>query len=481
MFMTGAVVVGAGPNGLAAAVTLARRGVKVTVLEAESEIGGGTRSGALTLPGLTHDHCAAVHPSGAGSPFLRSLAMERHGLEWAWPDVDLAHPLDRGDAAVMWRSLSRTAGDLGRDGPAWRRLFGPLAGSFDALAPDVMGPAVHVPAHPLAYARFGWFAAQPATLLARRWRTEKARALFAGAAAHLLARLDRPMSSSVGLFHLVAGHSVGWPVARGGSRSVTDALAAMLRALGGTIETDARVTSPAQLPRSDVVLLDLAPRAAAALLGDRLPPGVRRAYARWRHGPAAFTVHLAVEGGVPWTAEACRSAGTVHLGGTLEEIRHSEAQIARGRMPERPFVLLAQQYLADAGRSHGTIHPVDAYAHVPHGYRGDATEAVLRQLERFAPGARERVLATSVRSPAQLACDNTNFVGGDILTGANTPLQVALRPRPALDPYSTGVPGVFLCSAATPPGAGVHGMCGHRAARSALRFLETGEDGTVPG
>ncbi|MGP3990892.1 phytoene desaturase family protein [Streptomyces sp. 3N207] len=470
--MTDAVVVGAGPNGLAAAVTLARRGVKVTVLEAEREIGGGTRSGALTLPGLLHDHCAAVHPTGAGSPFFRSLAMERHGLEWAWPDVDLAHPLDCGDAGVMWRALARTAEKLGRDGPAWRALFGPLAGSFDTLARDVMGPVIHVPARPLSYARFGWFAAQPAALLARRWRTEKARALFAGAAAHLLTRLDRPMSSSVGLFHIVAGHRVGWPVARGGSRSVTDALAAILRSLGGTVETDARITSPAQLPRSDVVMLDLAPRAVAALFGDRLPPRVRFGYTRWRHGPAAFAVHLAVEGGVPWTAEACRSAGTVHLGGTLEEIRHSEAQIARGRMPERPFVLLAQQYLADAGRSHGNVHPVDAYAHVPHEYRGDATESVMRQIERFAPGVRERVLATSVRSPAELARDNANFVGGDILTGANNSLQVALRPRPALDPYSTGVPGVYLCSAATPPGAGVHGMCGHHAARSALRFLE---------
>ncbi|MFG1811607.1 phytoene desaturase family protein [Streptomyces sp. NPDC049040] len=472
--MTDAVVVGAGPNGLAAAVTLARSGVRVTVLEAGAEIGGGTRSSELTLPGLLHDHCSAVHPSGVGSPFFRSLALEEHGLEWAWPDVDLAHPLDSGEAAVLWRSLSRTAGGLGLDGPAWQRLFGPLAGYFDTLVPEVMAPVPHLPRHPIRYARFGLPAALPATVLARRWRTDKARALFAGAAAHLFTRLDRPLSSSVGMFHLVAGHSVGWPVARGGSRSVTDALAGLLGSLGGTVETGVRVTSLAQLPPHDVLLLDLAPGAAADLLGDQLPSRVRRAYRRWQHGPAVFTVHLAVEGGVPWTAEHCRSAGTVHLGGTLEEIRHSEEQIARGAMPERPFVLLAQQYLADPGRSHGDLHPVDAYAHVPHGYDGDATEAVLRQIERFAPGVRDRVVAVSAGSTAELARGNPNFVGGDILTGANSPLQVVLRPRLAPDPYRTGVPGVFLCSAATPPGAGVHGMCGHQAARSALRHLGAG-------
>ncbi|MEU1779113.1 NAD(P)/FAD-dependent oxidoreductase [Streptomyces abikoensis] len=469
--MTNAIVVGSGPNGLAAAVALARKGVDVTVFEAADEIGGGTRSGELTLPGLLHDHCAAVHPTGAGSPFFRSLELERHGLEWAWPDLDLAHPLDSGEAGIMRRSLAGTTEGLGPDGPAWRRLFGPLAASFEELAEDVLAPVTRFPRSPVTFARFGLRALLPATVVARRWRTERARALFAGAAAHLIHHLDRPTSSAVGLFHIAAGHRFGWPVARGGSRKIAEALASALREHGGTIETGVHVTSLSQLPTADVVMLDIAPRAAVALLGDRMPQNVRRAYGRWRHGPAAFKVDLAVEGAMPWTNDDCRRAGTVHLGGTLEEIRHSESEVAAGRMPERPFVLLSQQYLADPGRSAGNVHPVYAYAHVPQGFRGDATESVLRQIERFAPGFRERIVHVSARSPRELARENPNYVGGDILTGANVPAQVALRPRAALDPYSTGVPGVYLCSAATPPGAGVHGMCGYNAAQSALRHL----------
>ncbi|WP_433323767.1 phytoene desaturase family protein [Spirillospora sp. CA-294931] len=469
--MSEAIVVGAGPNGLAAAVTLAREGVEVTVLEAEDAIGGGTRSGQATVPGLLHDHCAAVHPMGVGSPFLRSLDLAAHGVEWAWPEVDLAHPLDTGEAGVMTRSIDDTARHLGSDGPAWRRVFGPLAEGFDALAEDILRPVVHVPRHPFRLARYGLGAARPASLMARRWRTDPARALFAGAAAHAFHPLSAPMSAAIGLMMVASGHRHGWPVARGGSATITTAMASILTGLGGTIETGARVRTVADIPRAGAVLLDLTPKAAADLLGDRLPAHVRRAYRRYKPGPGAFKVDLAVEGGVPWTNDACRKAGTLHLGGTFEEVAAAERDMYRGRMPERPFVLVAQQYLADPGRSVGDVHPVYAYAHVPHGYPHDATEAVLAQMERFAPGLRERVVAVASRSTAAMESYNANYVGGDIITGANTALQLAMRPRVALDPYRTGIPGVYLCSAATPPGAGVHGMCGHNAALSALRRL----------
>ncbi|WP_330333091.1 NAD(P)/FAD-dependent oxidoreductase [Streptomyces sp. NBC_00536] len=466
-----AIVVGAGPNGLAAAVALAQRGLSVTVLEAAETIGGGTRTSELTLPGLLHDHCAAVHPMAVASPFLRSLALERHGLTWAWPEIDLAHPLDRGPAAVLRRSLDETVRGLGADGDAWRQLFAPLAHDYDALAAELMGPPLHLPRHPLPLARFGLRALRAATAVADRWHTPGARALFAGVAAHALQPLTAPGSAAIALMLVAAGHRHGWPVAHGGSQAVTNALAARLTELGGTVETGVRIRSLAELPPSRVTLLNVAPRAALALCGDRLPARTRCAYARWSHGPAAFKVDLAVAGGVPWRDEACRRAGTVHLGGTLEEVAHAERTVARGRMPERPFVLVGQQYLADPVRSAGDVHPLWAYAHVPHGYTGDATEAVLGQLERFAPGVRERVVARATTSAGQLEAYNANYIGGDILTGANTLSQMMRRPRVALDPYSTGIPGVFLCSAATPPGPGVHGMCGYHAARSALRHL----------
>ncbi|MGP3927727.1 phytoene desaturase family protein [Streptomyces sp. 8N616] len=469
--MSEAMVVGAGPNGMAAAVALAQHGVAVSVLEAAEEIGGGTRSSELTVPGVLHDHCSAVHPLAVASPFLRSLGLERYGLEWLWPDVDLAHPLEGGRAAVMVRSLEQTTRALGADGPAWGRLFGPLASGFDAMAEDLLRPVTHVPRHPRRLLRFGLLALRPATVTARRWRTEEARALFAGVAAHGFHPLGSLLSGAVCLMLTAAGHRYGWPVARGGSRAISDALAKVLKELGGTVETGVRVRSLGELRAARTVLFDVAPGAAADICGDQLPPRVRRAYRRWRHGPAAFKLDLAVEGGVPWTNTACRRAGTVHLGGPLEEVVHAERETSRGRMPERPFVLVAQQYLADPDRSAGNIHPLYAYAHVPHGYTGDATDAILNRIEEFAPGFREGVVGSFVRSTTDMAHYNPNYVGGDILTGANTAVQVALRPRVALDPYSTGIPGVFLCSAATPPGAGTHGMCGYNAAQSALKFL----------
>lgn len=360
---------------------------------------------------------------------------------------------------------------MGPDGDRWRLAFGRISAGFDDIAADIMRPVLHVPGHPLRLARFGPQALLPASIAARAFRTDTVRALFGGIAAHLFHPLSRPGSSAVGTAIIAAGHRHGWPVAEGGSRAISDALAAELADHGGTIRTGVRVTSATDLPPADVIVFDLAPGAVASILGDRLPGHVARAYHRFRHGPGAFKVDLAIDGPVPWTNPDCGRAGTVHLGGDYAEIAASERDIAAGRMPERPFVLVGQQYVADPTRSNGSTHPLWAYAHVPSGYSGDATEAILAQIERFAPGFRDRVLARAVRSTTALAADNPNYVGGDIVTGANTLRQLVFRPRLSLDPYSVGVPGMYLCSAATPPGAGAHGICGHHAAGSALHHL----------
>ena len=469
--MSTAIVVGSGPNGLACAVALAREGVSVTVLEAEDTIGGGARTAELTEPGLLHDVCSAVHPMAVGSPFLNSLGLERHGLEWRWPEVDLAHPLDDGSAGAMLQSVSATAEALGEDGARWTRVFGPPSASLDSLTDDIFRPVLHVPRHPVRLVQFGLRASAPATLLARAWRGAQARALFGGVAAHALSRLDRPMSAAVGTALICGCHGFGWAVARGGSGSITGALASVLTEHGGKVETGVRVRSLSELPTADAVVLDLAPSRVVELAGDRLPARVARAYRGYRHGPGAFKVDFAIEGGIPWTNEACRRAGTVHAAGPFEEIVAAERMVNEGRMPERPFVLVSQQYLADPERSAGDVHPVWSYAHVPRGFDGDATEALVAQIERFAPGFRERTVATAVTPTAEIAARNTNYIGGDIITGANTPVQTLIRPRLALDPYKTGIPGVFICSAATPPGAGAHGMNGYNAALSALRHL----------
>ena len=469
--MSDAIVVGSGPNGLAFAVALVREGVAVTVLEAADEIGGGTRTSELTVPGVLHDHCSAVHPMAAGSPFLNSLDLAEHGLEWCWPEIDLAHPLDDGTAGVLQRSIDATAAGLGSDGRAWRRVFGSPAKSFNRLVDDLLRPVIHVPRHPVRLVRFGLPALAPATVLARAWGTERGRALFGGVAAHSFSPLTQPMTSSVGMALISACHAYGWPVAAGGSRAITDALAADLVDHGGSIETGRPVHSLAELPAAAVVF-DLAPGAVAEIAGDRLPRRVARAYRRYRHGPGSFKLDLAVEGGVPWTNDACRRAGTVHAVGTFEEIVAAERDINDGRMPERPLVLVGQQYLADPQRSVGDIHPVWLYAHVPHGYTGDATPTLLDQIERYAPGFRDRIIATHVTTPRQLAARNPNYVGGDIVGGRNDLRGLAARPVLALDNYATGIPGMYLCSASTPPGAGTHGMCGHLAARRALTGLE---------
>ncbi|PTM96663.1 MULTISPECIES: NAD(P)/FAD-dependent oxidoreductase [unclassified Streptomyces] len=469
--MTTATVVGAGPNGLAAAAALARAGLEVTVLEAADEIGGGTRSVEATVPGLLHDCCSAVHPMAVGSPFLNRLGLDRHGLRWAWPEIDCAHPLDNGGAAVLHRSVTETAAGLGADGALWRRLFeGPTA-AFGTVGDDIMGPLLRPPRHPVRLTRFGLPALAPASLLAKTFRTEKARALWGGVAAHAFHPLERPLTASVGLGIVTAGHHYGWPVAVGGSRRITDALAAVAREHGGKIETGVRVRSVAELPRTDVTLWDLTPTALADILGDLLPPRIARAYRRYRYGPGAFKVDFAIEGGIPWRAEAARRAGTVHVGGSYAEVAATERDIHAGRMPQRPFVLVGQQYLADPSRSAGDLHPVWSYAHVPNGYTGDATAAITAQIERFAPGFRDRVVATAVRTTPQFTEYNANYVGGDIMTGATDATRLVFGPRPTLQPYDTGVPGHYLCSAATPPGAGAHGMCGAHAAARALRRL----------
>ncbi|WP_367325063.1 phytoene desaturase family protein [Streptomyces sp. HUAS ZL42] len=469
--MSTATVVGAGPNGLAAAVALARAGVRVTVLEAADEIGGGTRSGEAIVPGLLHDHCSAIHPMAVGSSFLNGLGLDRYGLRWAWPEIDCVHPLDSGTAGVLHRSVTGTAAGLGADGRVWRRLFEGPSAAYGTFGDDIMGPLLRLPRHPVRLARFGVPALAPASLLAKAFRTEEARALWGGVAAHAFHPLERPLSASIGLGILTAGHHYGWAVAEGGSRRITDAMAALLLDLGGKIETGVRVRSVSRLPAADVTVWDVAPTALADILGDLLPSRIARAYRRYRYGPGAFKVDFAVEGGVPWRAEAARRAGTVHLGGTYAEVAATERDIHAGRMPERPFVLVGQQYLADPSRSVGDVHPVWSYAHVPNGYTGDATEAITAQIERFAPGFRDRIVGTAVRTTPGFAEYNPNYVGGNIMTGATDIAQLVLGPRPTLQPYDTGVPGHYLCSAATPPGPGAHGMCGAHAAARALRYL----------
>jgi phytoene dehydrogenase-like protein len=469
--MSTAVVVGSGPNGLAAAITLAAGGVDVTVLEAADAIGGGVRSSEGIVDGLVHDHCAAIHPMAVGSAFLNGLALERHGLRWRWPEIDCAHPLDGGDAGLLYRSVADTAAGLGADGSRWQRAFGGPSADFDTLSQDIMGPLLRVPKHPIALARFGAPTVLPASVFARLFRTTRARALFGGVAAHTFRPLHYPLTSAIGLGIITAGHRYGWPVAEGGSQAITDALTAVLAELGVKVQTGMRVESAHQLPSADITMFDLAPTAVADIMGDRLPGRVARGLGGFRYGPGAFKVDFAVEGPIPWANPPVGSAGTVHLGGDFDEVAATERDIHAGRMPQRPFVLVGQQYLADPGRSAGNVNPIYSYAHVPQGYTGDATDAIIGQFERFAPGFRDRVVGMAVRSTTEMSVYNPNYVGGDICTGAKDIRQLVFGPRVTLQPYRLGVPGMFICSAATPPGPGAHGMCGANAATLALGHL----------
>src|ERR1700742_3657734 len=379
--MSTAVVVGGGPNGLAAALALAAEGVQVTVLEAADEVGGGARSGEAIIPGLLHDHCSAIHPMAVGSQFLSSFNLQRYGLSWRWPEIDWVQPLHNGSAGVLHRSVEQPAAGLGRDGSRWRLAFGYPAARFDTLSEDIMRPLLRFPHHPLMLARFGAPTVLPASTLARLFRTAEGQALFGGVAAHAFRPLHYPMTSAIGMGIIAAGHRHGWAVAEGGSQSITNAMVALLGDLGGKVETGIRVQTASQLPPADVTMFDLAPGAVANILGDRLPRRISRAFTRFRRGPGAFKVDFAVEGGVPWTNADAHRAGTVHLVGTYSELAATEREIHAGRMPERPFVLVGQQYLADPQRSVGDVHPLWTYAHVPNGYTGDATEAIISQIE----------------------------------------------------------------------------------------------------
>jgi phytoene dehydrogenase-like protein len=463
-------VVGAGPNGLAAAITLARAGRSVTVYEAEETIGGGSRSAALTLPGFVHDTCSAIHALGVTSPVFRELPLAAHGLGYIAPDAPLAHPLDDGTAVMLERSVEATATALGGDAAAYRRLMGPLVTDWDSLMGEITQPVVRLPRHPLAMARFGAVALLPARFLARRaFVGARARALFAGLAAHSFLPLEAPFGSTFGLLLGGSAHVGGWPVARGGSQALADALAAHLRSLGGEIVTGFRVRSLDELPRTRAYILDVTPRQLDRIAGDRLPQGYRRALRGYRYGPGIFKLDYALDGPVPWRAAECLRAGTVHLGGTLEEISAGEAAVARGEHPQRPFVLVAQQSLFDPARAPAGKHTLWAYCHVPNGSTVDMTERIEAQLERFAPGFGDRVLARHAMDTAWVERHNETNVGGDISAGSHAGLQLFARPTLSRTPYATPAREIYLCSAATPPGGGIHGICGHQAARAALR------------
>jgi phytoene dehydrogenase-like protein len=466
-----AVVIGSGPNGLAAAVELARNGASVLVLEAADSIGGGTRTAELTLPGYHHDVCSSAHPLGILSPFLSRLPLEEHGLTWIQPSASVAHPLDGEPAVILRTSLDLTATSLGQDAPAYKRVIRPFLHHPEALIAEILGPA-HLPRHPMLLAGFGVPALLPATVLGRRWfRGERARALFAGCAAHSILPLTRPVSAAIGLLFLITGHVQTWPIAEGGSASITDALAEYLQTLGGRVETGRRVQALADIPPSRIVLFDTSPDQVAAIASPVLPSTYVRRLGRYRYGPGIFKIDWALDGPIPWTDPACLDSATVHVGGTLAEIADSEATVWRGQHAERPFTIVVQPSLFDASRAPAGKHTGWAYCHVPNGSTLDRTEAIEHQIERFAPGFRDRILARHVMRATDLEQYNANYVGGAITGGVTDIGQLFTRPVARIDPYSTPNPDVFICSASTPPGGGVHGMCGYHAARSALRRL----------
>lgn len=467
-----AVVVGSGPNGLAAAVTLAQAGAKVLVLEAAATIGGGTRVAELTLPGFLHDVCSGAHPMGELSPFFRELPLHEHGLEWVHPRASVAHPLEDSRAVMLWRSMDRTCEGLGRDGGAYRRLIAPFLRDPHGLLRDAMGP-LRLPSHPISFLRFGALGMLPATWLARfAFRDDAARAVFAGCAAHSILPLSHPMTSALGLMFALTAHVVDWPVAKGGSIAISNALASLLRTLGGEIRTSVAVTSLRDLPAARVVLFDTDPWQLASICEPVLPSGYVRRLRRFHFGPGVFKLDWALDGPIPWHDPTCLDASTVHVGGTLDEIAASEAAAWRGELAERPFVLVVQQSLFDSARAPVGKHTGYAYCHVPSGSTVDMTARIEAQIERFAPGFGDLILARHVTSPADFERGNANYRGGAITGGAADLTQLFTRPVARLDPYATPNPRVFLCSASTPPGGGVHGMCGYHAALSALRGME---------
>jgi phytoene dehydrogenase-like protein len=466
-----AVVIGSGPNGLAAAIALAQAGVSVLVVEAEEEVGGGTRSAELTLPGFMHDVCSAVHPMGILSPFFRQLPLEDHGLNWIRPEASVAHPMPDGDAVMLHRSLGRTAEGLGRDARSYARLVSPFVGSGHDLLSDVLAP-LRVPEHPVQMLRFGIRAAFSANRLARlAFRGDRARALLAGCAGHSLLPLTQPLTAALGLLFAITGHLEDWPVAEGGSQAISRSLASYLESLGGRIETRRRIEHLAEFEGARAILFDTSPEALARIAEDALPEGYRRRLGRYRYGPGVFKVDWALDGPIPWSDPNCLAASTVHVGGTLEEICLSEHDMYHGRHADRPFLILCQQSQFDASRAPAGQHTGYAYCHVPHGSTVDRTDAIERQVERFAPGFRDRILARHVMNASDFQRYNPNYQGGAITGGVADALQLFNRPVTRLDPYSTPNARIFICSASTPPGGGVHGQCGYWAAQSALKIF----------
>jgi phytoene dehydrogenase-like protein len=464
-----AIVVGSGPNGLAAAVTLAAAGLKVHVIEGAPSPGGGCRTQELTLPGFWHDVCSAAHPLAAASPFFRRFGLAERGVRFAYPGVEFAHPLDGGRAAVVTRSVDRTAARLGADERAYRALFGPLAAACDALASDVLSSMRRPPRHPVPFAAFGLRGIRPAAGIARRFRTEQARGLLAGLAGHAMRPLTSPPTAGVALMLGAMAHCSGWPLVAGGSSLITDAMISAITAAGGQVESGRWVRSLRELPAARAVLLDVSPRALLTMAGDELPGRYRAALARFRYGHGVCKTDFALAGPVPWASQECRRAGTLHLGGTFEEMAAAEAEVARGRHPASPYVLAVQPGVADPTRAPDGRHTLWAYCHVPAGSAVDMTGAIEAQIERFAPGFKDLILARYTRTAAAYETYDPNYVGGDIGAGAQTLWQTLARPVPRLNPYRTPLHGVYLCSSATPPLPGVHGRCGELAALAALR------------
>jgi phytoene dehydrogenase-like protein len=461
-----AIVVGSGPNGLAAAVTIARAGHSVVVYEAEDTIGGGARTAELTLPGFLHDVCSCVHPMAAGSPFFKQLNLAEFGLRWIQPEIAMAHPFDDGDAAAISNPFEQNIGQFGEDARVIKDLLGPSIKSWNEMSDFVLRPP-SFPKHPFAMARFGWNAIQPASRIAARFRTKKARAVIAGMAAHSILPLDNYITGGFGTIIWITSYAAGWPFAAGGSQSITNALTALLKSLGGEVITKRAVGSLRDLPASRAVLCDVTPRQFIKIAGDQVEPSERRRLERFRYGPGVFKMDWALDAPIPWTAHTCLRAGTVHIGGTFEEIAQSEREAWSGTYAERPFIILAQPSLFDPSRAPAGKHTVWAYCHVPHGGTFDMRNRIEAQIERFAPGFGRRILARSVMFPSDLESHNANLIGGDIAGGSAEIGQFFFRPTRRL--YSTSIRNVFLCSSSTPPGAGVHGMCGHLAAERALR------------
>jgi phytoene dehydrogenase-like protein len=471
--MTRANVIGSGPNGLAAAIVLAQAGLRVEVFEAEADPGGGARTLPLTLPGFLHDFGSAVHPMAAGSPFFAMLPLASYGLLWIHGDAPLAHPLDDGTAVMLERDLAEAERALGADGRSWRRLMEPVVDHWPEFAEDALGPVVRIPHHPLRMVRFGLAGFQPASMLAYgRFTSPRTRALFAGLAGHSFLSFDQPLSSAIGLVLGAAAHAVGWPIPRGGAGAITQALVCHLQAMGGALHTSRRIDAQALRELggdTTLTLCDTTPRALLDLAGDRITPGFRRTAERFEPAPGVFKMDYALAQLVPWRAPECRRAITVHLGGTFEEIAEAEDAVAHARHPERPFVLVAQPTIFDPTRAPEGRHVLWAYCHVPNGSTVDMTERIEAQIERFAPGFRDCVLQRRSSGPATLEAMDANLAGGDISGGAMTTRQFMFRP--GLRGYATGTPKLYLCSSSTPPGGGVHGMCGFHAAKLALRNL----------